>query len=100
VPILGVIENMAFFPDPTTGEPILIFGRGGARSTAEEVGAPFLGEIPIEVALREACDDGRPFVTLGGDSAAARSFMAAAEAVLDGLEHAELKPAPRIVFED
>jgi ATP-binding protein involved in chromosome partitioning len=100
VPILGVIENMAFFPDPATGEPIPIFGHGGARSTATELGAPFLGEIPIEVALRQACDDGRPLVTSGGDSAAARALMAAAEAVLDGLEHANLKPAPRIVFED
>ena len=100
VPILGVIENMAFFPDPATGAPIPIFGRGGAKATAEELGAPFLGEIPIEVALRQACDDGRPFVTLGGDSAAARALMAAAEAVLDGLEHATLKPAPTIVFED
>jgi len=100
VPILGVIENMAFFPDPATGEPIPIFGRGGAKSTAEELGAPFLGEIPIEVALREACDDGRPLVTMGGDSPAARALIAAAEAVLDGLEHGNLKPAPRILFED
>jgi ATP-binding protein involved in chromosome partitioning len=100
VPILGVIENMAFFPDPATGAEIPIFGRGGAKATAEELGAPFLGEIPIEVALRQACDDGRPFVTLGGDSAAARALMAAAEAVLDGLEHATLKPAPTIAFED
>jgi len=100
VPILGVIENMAFFPDPATGEPIEIFGRGGAKAVAQEVGAPFLGEIPIEVALRQACDDGRPLVIDGGETAAGRALMAAAEAVLDRLEHAALKPAPRIVFED
>ncbi len=100
VPILGVIENMAFFPDPATGEPIAIFGRGGARAVAEELKTPFLGEIPIEVALREACDDGRPFVVSGVDSPASRALMAAAEAVLDGLEHAAPKPAPQIVFED
>ena len=100
VPILGVVENMAYFPDPATGAPIEIFGRGGAKAVAEEVGAPFLGEIPIEVALREACDAGRPLVSGGGDSAAARALIAAAEAVLDGLEHAALKPPPKIVFED
>ncbi|HXQ46189.1 MAG TPA: P-loop NTPase, partial [Caulobacteraceae bacterium] len=67
---------------------------------AEELKTPFLGEIPIEVALREACDDGRPFVVSGVDSPASRALMAAAEAVLDGLEHAAPKPAPQIVFED
>jgi hypothetical protein len=40
--------------DPTTGAPIPIFGHGGARATAEKMGAPFLGEIPIDIALREA----------------------------------------------
>jgi ATP-binding protein involved in chromosome partitioning len=100
VPILGVVENMAYFPDPATGEPIPIFGRGGARSTAKALGAPFLGEIPIEVALRQACDDGRPFVAQGGDSPAARAFLSIAEGVLDALDHTRLKPPPRIVFED
>ena len=100
VPILGVVENMAYFPDPSTGEPIPIFGRGGAKTTAEALGAPFLGEIPIEVALRQACDDGRPFVAEGGDSAASKAFLSIAERVLDALDHTSLKPPPRIVFED
>ena len=100
VPILGVIENMAYFPDPSTGEPIPIFGRGGAKSTAEALGAPFLGEIPIELALRQACDDGRPFVAEGSDSTASKAFLAIAERVLDALDHSSLKPPPRIVFED
>ncbi len=100
VPILGVVENMAYFADPATGAPIPIFGRGGAKATAEALKAPFLGEIPIEVALREACDDGRPLVAAGGDSIATRAFMAIAAGVLDALEHAAAKPAPRILFED
>jgi ATP-binding protein involved in chromosome partitioning len=100
VPILGVVENMAYFPDPATGEPIPIFGRGGAKATAEALGAPFLGEIPIELALRQACDDGRPFVAEGGDSAASKAFLAMAERVLDTLDHTSLKPPPVIVFED
>ncbi|HEX4198167.1 MAG TPA: Mrp/NBP35 family ATP-binding protein [Caulobacteraceae bacterium] len=100
VPILGVVENMAYFPDPATGAPIPIFGRGGARATAEALGAPFLGEIPIEIALRQACDDGRPLVADGGDSAASKAFLAMAESVLDALDRSSLKPPPKIVFED
>ena len=101
VPILGVIENMAYFPDPATGAPIPIFGHGGAKATAEALGAPFLGEIPIELALREACDAGAPLVAQGVDSAAVRAFLAAAAAVLEAIEAGEgIKPAPRIVIED
>jgi len=100
VPVLGVIENMAYFADPATGAPIPIFGHGGAKATAEALKVPFLGEVPIEVALREACDEGRPMVATGADTPATRALMAAAEKVLDELEHAALKPPPRIVFED
>jgi ATP-binding protein involved in chromosome partitioning len=100
VPILGVIENMAYFVDPS-GAQIPIFGHGGARATAQALGAPFLGEIPIEVALREACDAGRPLVAGGTDSAATRAFLAAATQVLEAVESGEgLKPPPRILFED
>ena len=101
VPILGVIENMAFFADPATGAPIPIFGHGGAKAIAETLGAPFLGEIPIEVALREACDAGRPLVAAGVDSLATRAFLAAAAAVLEAVEAGEgLKAPPRIVLAD
>ena len=101
VPILGVVENMAYFPDPTTGAPIPIFGHGGAKEIAETLGAPFLGEIPIDQALRQACDDGRPFVMDGAGGVAAQAFLAIAAAVLEGVEReGALKPAPRIVIED
>ena len=101
VPILGVVENMAYFPDPATGAPIPIFGHGGAKATAEALGAPFLGEIPIEMALRESCDAGRPLVTEAGGSPAANAFLDIAATVLDTVEAgAGFKPAPRIVFED
>ena len=100
VPILGVIENMAYFPDPSTGEPIAIFGRGGAKATAEALGAPFLGEVPIDPKLRESCDAGRPYVVEAPDSPASRALMAAAEQIAAKLdEGAGLKPAPRIVIE-
>ena len=101
IPILGVVENMAYFTDPTTGAPIEIFGRGGAKAVAGKLQAPFLGEIPIEVALRQACDAGRPFVVEHPDSPAAKAFLAIAEQVAAHLDDdVELKPPPRIVFED
>ena len=81
-PILGVIENMAFFSDPSTGAPIPIFGSGGARAEAEKLGVPVLAEIPLEVPLREACDQGRPLVATAPESAAAKAFIAAAKALI------------------
>lgn len=80
--ILGVIENMAFFADPSTGAPIPIFGTGGARAEAKHLGVPLLAEIPIEIALRQAGDDGAPLTASGSDSIAAQAFRAAAKALL------------------
>jgi ATP-binding protein involved in chromosome partitioning len=100
VPILGVIENMAYFPDPATGEPIEIFGRGGAQKTALALGAPFLGEIPIDPKLRQACDEGRPYVIAAPSSPASVAILAMAEAVAEALSQGDgLKPAPVIVIE-
>ena len=100
VPILGVIENMAYFPDPTTGEPIEIFGRGGAQKTAAALGAPFLGEIPIDPKLRAACDEGRPYVIAAPSSPASLAIVTMAATVAEALSAGEgLKPAPRIVIE-
>jgi len=73
-PILGVVENMAYFAD-SSGARIPIFGTGGARAEAERLGVPLLAEIPIEVALREACDAGRPLVATAPDSPAAKAFL-------------------------
>ncbi len=75
VEVLGVIENMAYFPDPSTGAPIEIFGRGGARAMAAEIGLPFLGELPIDIALRQGGDIGAPLVASHPDSSVAKAFM-------------------------
>jgi ATP-binding protein involved in chromosome partitioning len=99
VPILGVVENMSYFAD-SSGARIPIFGHGGARAVAEALGAPFLGEVPIEVALREACDAGRPLVAERPDTASGQAFLSIAEQVAAALQGAELKPPPRIVVED
>ncbi len=75
VPVLGVVENMAYFPDPATGAPIEIFGRGGARALAGEIGVPFLGELPIDIALRQGGDTGAPLVATAPESPTAEAFM-------------------------
>jgi ATP-binding protein involved in chromosome partitioning len=72
--ILGVIENMSYFPDPATGRPLHLFGEGGGRTEAARLGVPLLGEIPLDPALREGCDQGRPFVATTPDSPAAKVF--------------------------
>jgi ATP-binding protein involved in chromosome partitioning len=59
VPVLGVVENMSGFTDPESGKVFDIFGKGGARNKAEELGVPFLGEVPIQIALRSESDQGR-----------------------------------------
>ena len=82
-PILGIVENMAYFPDPATGAPIEIFGRGGARAEAERTGLPFLGEIPIDVELRKGSDAGRPLVAVAPDSETSKAFLSLAEKVRD-----------------
>jgi ATP-binding protein involved in chromosome partitioning len=59
VPVLGIVENMSGFTDPDTGKTFDIFGRGGARAKAEEAAVPFLGEVPIQIAIRSESDEGR-----------------------------------------
>jgi len=81
-PILGVVENMAYFAD-SSGVKVPIFGSGGARREAERLGVPLLAEIPIEVPLREACDAGRPLVATNTDSAAAQAFLELARKLSD-----------------
>ena len=53
VPVLGVVENMSYFMCPECGTRSDIFGHGGARHEAERLGVPFLGEVPLELAIRD-----------------------------------------------
>jgi len=93
-PILGIVENMAYFETPD-GKRTHIFGEGGARRTAAETGAPFLGEIAIDVALREACDAGTPLVVSAPEHAVSQHFREIAEAALGNVARMN-KPAPAI----
>jgi ATP-binding protein involved in chromosome partitioning len=80
VPILGIVENMSYYMTPT-GDRIELFGHGGGRSEAARQNAPFLGEIPIFIEIREGGDSGQPIVMTSPDSPAGRAFVDVAIAV-------------------
>lgn len=75
VPVLGIIENMAYFTPPDMpGRKYHIFGKDGARRLAEKLDVPFLGEVPLEQSVREGADEGVPAVAQHDLSPAALSF--------------------------
>jgi ATP-binding protein involved in chromosome partitioning len=82
-PVVGVIENMAWFADPATGAHIPIFGEGGARAEAARLRVPLLAEIPIDIALRQGGDDGMPLVVSQPDGPVAKAFAGAARLLAD-----------------
>ncbi|MFH1417230.1 MAG: Mrp/NBP35 family ATP-binding protein [Planctomycetota bacterium] len=75
VGILGFVENMSYFIAPDTGKEYDLFGRGGAKRAAERVGAPFLGEIPINIGIRESGDAGTPASILDDTDEATRNAI-------------------------
>ncbi|EOX94540.1 IND1(iron-sulfur protein required for NADH dehydrogenase)-like isoform 1 [Theobroma cacao] len=86
VPILGLVENMSCFKCPHCGEPSFIFGMGGARKTAAEMGLQLLGEIPIEVDIRKGCDEGIPIVVSAPGSVISKAYHDVAQNVVVRLE--------------
>jgi ATP-binding protein involved in chromosome partitioning len=100
VPLLGLIENMSGFCCPTCNHVTPIFGHGGARHEADMRGIPFLGEIPLDILIRETSDDGRPIVATEPDSVHARHYTEIARNVWTAITSGTAnKPAPRIVIE-
>ena len=87
VPILGIIENMSQFVCPHCGESSQIFGHGGARTEAETLGVPFLGEVPLVMKIREAADSGQPTVFSAPDSPEAHIYAAIAGKVKHQLDN-------------
>ena len=100
VPILGVIENMATFICPNCGHASAIFGHGGARHEAERLEVPFLGEIPLTMAIRETSDAGRPVVATDPDGPQAKVYSEIARKLWGNLTGAPAgRAAPKIVIE-
>ena len=81
VPVFGVIENMSYFVCPHCDERTEIFGHGGGRKAAEELGLEFLGEIPLDLKTRVGADTGVPIVESDPDSLQGQAFMRVAEQV-------------------
>jgi ATP-binding protein involved in chromosome partitioning len=99
VPVLGIVENMSYFLCPHCGERSDIFSHGGARREADKLGMEFLGEIPLDMAIRETSDGGNPIVVSQPASAHAATYRAIAERVWQKVSGTPQKTAPRIVIE-
>ena len=97
VPVLGIVETMSWFEDPA-GNRHYLMGEGGGAATAQSLGLPLLGQIPMLQAIREGGDTGTPAALADGKPA--RIFHDLARTVAIGLDTLKSKPAPEIVFED
>ncbi len=100
VPVLGLVENMSYFLCPHCGERSDIFSHGGAKQEAERWNVQFLGEIPLELKIREMSDAGKPIVANEPDGAYAKIYKEIAAKVRGALEgSAGKRTAPKIVIE-
>jgi ATP-binding protein involved in chromosome partitioning len=102
VPVLGIVENMSYFACPNCGHESPIFSRGGARREAEKLGMEFLGELPLDMAIRETSDGGRPIVVSQPESPHAGAYVAIARRVWEKVSAAiagEAAKGPRIVMQ-
>jgi len=83
LPVVGVIENMSGFICPRCGHRSDIFGSGGGESMAAEMGVPFLGRIPLDPALMQACEEGEPFVRHAARTEAGKAFLRMVDRVVE-----------------
>ena len=98
VPVLGFVENMSYFVCPSCGERSDIFAHGGAAETAAQMGVDFLGEIPLDMAIREGGDGGTPIVAEHPDSPHAAAYRVIAEQIWAKIGNNQAE-TPNIVFE-
>lgn len=81
VPIVGVVENMSYYQTGPHSEPVYLFGRGGGKRLSQDIGAPFLGAIPIDSKICECCDQGKSlFSEESEQSPSVKAFNDIAEA--------------------
>src|SRR5713226_1489014 len=101
VPVLGIVENMSYFLCPHCGGRSDVFGHGGARREAERLEVPFLGEVPLDLAIRETSDAGRPLVVSEPNGPQAAVYRDIAKNVWTelGKTRGSDRAAPRIVIE-
>src|SRR6266849_66143 len=101
VPVLGIVENMSYFLCPHCGGRSDVFGHGGARREAQRLEVPFLGEVPLDLAIRETSDAGRPLVVSEPNGPQAAVYRDIAKNVWTelGKTRGSDRAAPRIVIE-
>ncbi len=102
VPVLGLIENMSYFLCPKCGERSEIFSHGGAREEAKKLGIEFLGEIPLDMIIRETSDGGRPIVVSEPENEHAKAYRVIADNLSKKIEQtlkAQESAAPKIVVQ-
>jgi ATP-binding protein involved in chromosome partitioning len=97
IPVLGMVENMSYFLCPDNGKRYDIFGSGGARRKSEELGVPFLGEVPINISIRERGDAGETSGNLD-DATTAKFLQDICLRLVRGLgaEHKAQPPMPSL----
>jgi len=99
VPVVGMIENMAYFTPPDLPDrKYYLFGREGAKRLAREMDVPFLGQVPIEQKVRETGDDGNPIVRAHPDSLSAQAFTQIADELVEqvAIRNAEDDPTQKV----
>lgn len=84
VPLLGVVENMSYLETPD-GQRQALFGEGGGQITADSLETSLLGQVPIDISIREGCDNGIPIVISDPESTTAKVFLTAARQILNNL---------------
>ncbi len=99
VPVLGILENMSYFLCPHCGGRSDIFSHGGGRHEARRLGVPFLGEVPLDIQIRETSDSGRPVVVSAPQSPHTAAYRDVAATVWAHVGGGTQKAAPRIVIE-
>ena len=90
MPVAGIVENMSTFVCPHCGESTDIFKSGGGERTAQILGCPFLGKIPLDPAIVEGGDAGEPIVVSLPEGPHAEAFRALAEAVVAGVSRVQI----------
>ena len=99
VPVIGIVENMAYFTPPDLPDrKYYLFGRGGAQNLSRDLDIPFLGEVPIEQIVRESGDDGLPVVRSHPDSASADAFRTLGERTVEqvSIRNAQMDPTQKV----
>ena len=99
VPVLCIVENMSYFRCPHCGERTDIFSHGGARREADSLGVEFLGEMPLDIAIRETSDEGHPIVVAQPQSELAQTYLRMARRIWEKVAGATQRQAPRIVVQ-